>query len=245
MVVNVPEPSFKEGVDTETKIKQLQSYCYQLNESLRFILNNLDLDNFNQETVRTIVTTGEAQDTMTDATREFISLRDSIIATAETVRYIGDEFTKELQSSYEATSSALGTYSSDIDAKLTAKANELTLSIGQLDTLITDTKNIVANYQAYITAGLLPDGNGQNVMGIEIGESREQTNNGSTTVSYSDFRSRFTATKLAFMYKNAELAYFTQNMLSIANAEFTDSFTIGNFKISKEDNGAVTVRRIA
>ena len=81
MVINCNVPSFQ-NLSTDQKLKKMERYLYDLNDQLRVILNNLELDNFTLETREAV---GLSQQTKEAIQTDFNALKQAIIKTAVTV----------------------------------------------------------------------------------------------------------------------------------------------------------------
>ena len=224
------------------KLKQLQSYMYQLVEQLNIALASVDGSSNGVQFI-TANRNGKpsAGETDEEAQATFNSVKSLIIKSADIVNAHYEVIKKRLEGLYVA-ESEFGTYTEETAAEIEANSTAIEQVYTNLQTISTDIDNLehaMIEVNACIKSGLLYyDDDGAPVYGLEIGQ-RTEIDGQEVFNKYA----QFTAGKLAFFDSNGiEVAYVSDKKLFISHVEVTGTFTQGCFVETTLNNGEVVTR---
>lgn len=218
MVFNCNVPSLN-GLDSDAKLKKMEKYLYELENQLRYVLSNLDVDNFTVETKKSLEITKEQTDiTKAHLKKEIESMKNRIIATASEIDSHIESIRNEMSGYYTAVSDRFGEYNAQFFKETVESVLGETETYSKIENI--NGKIIVSS--GYIKTGDLgiTDDSGQTLYGIEIGDVN--TVNG--------FKLRLIKNKISFIEKNQTVAYITGQEIVIAQARITDYVYFGNFR---------------
>ena len=220
----------------EGQMGEMRSYIYQLAEQLNWAFNtiseaqntgntsNIAIDKGNG--VKESISPEEAQST-------FNSIKALIIKSADIVRAYEDTIINNFKGKYFAESD-FGTYIEETARKEIANSTSVTDVISKVATItnedgtgtLDELKDNIRETNAYIRRGILDqDANGNDIVGVEIGE----TNETGTFVKCA----RFTGEKLSFYDEGVyEVAYIGKGCLYInGDAIFLGDVLIGGYTL--------------
>ena len=246
--MNFLYPNITEGTPSE-QIGQLKNFLFQLVEQL-----NLQGSGSAAPTAETVVRKAGSLSAGVSAaspTGQFNQLKSLIIKSADIVNAFYEEINKRLEKKYEVLS-AFGTYKEDTLQLVTAnaekierlfsKSEEITNTVGEIESLIYTEATIRQGKLFTVNKGngedLDPElgqelSDGDDVYGIEIGQKIEKDG-----VEIFDKFARFTAYGVTFYNGNGTLAaYITNNQLKVPNVKIEISLTRGGFIETVEADG--------
>ncbi len=222
MVINCSVPSFNNLSEAE-RLDKIQRYLYDLDDQLRFVLSNLDADNFSIETQKNLQITEAEKLKIENHMKEQVSnLKQRIIATAHSIESEMETVKEQMNGMYSAISD-FGTYRADyVKDVIENAAGELTLY-----QKIEDVNGIVETINAYIKTGELDAA--ENIYGIEIGE----------TLADAGFKLRLVKDKISFLENNYEVAYISGHEIIIDQARIKQYIYFGGFRLDVINGMAV------
>ena len=209
------------GVDQKT-----QSYLYQLNEQLRYILNNLDGDNFSPAYLKTVEQTRSMAELASDAVEQleagrkidYNELNDKIIAQAEE---INQTFHTEIEQNND---NIMTTVREELNATLesyvTQTSREIQLNFDQNYLYTTEVDGRLEEFQELIRTYFR-----FTAEGMELGKAD------------SPFKSMLTNEKLSFTQNGTEIAYISNRCLYVTDVEVLNRLRIGNWEFTPRSNG--------
>nr|DAE22263.1 MAG TPA: hypothetical protein [Podoviridae sp. ctKS020] len=222
MVINCNVPNFA-GADESTRLKKIEKYLYDLDDQLRFILSNLEVDNFTVET-RSELQVGAAakEKAQTDLKKRIDALKQKIILTAEELNTDLAETRESLTGSIQAISNQFGTYSAEyMKERVENVLGEITLF-----QKVEDISGYVVTSQGYIKTGELDtDESGKSIYGVEIGEVEGD----------SGLKLRLVKDRISFVENGYEIAYISGKELYIRQAKIVDYIYFGGYRIEVTD----------
>lgn len=220
MITNINLPSF-DGLGDMTEEKQrkkLMSYLHQLTEQLKYVLGNLDSDNFIPQVKDRIDNAADIEEV--DKVREQ-SERDFRKALAEIVQ-TSDEITIAYQKEIAENADSI---TSSVSANYALK-NDLSKSIASVQSSV---KQNTDSIQATVTqTAALQDKLGDFNYYTFSSYIRYDQDGLTLGKSDSDFKCVITNTKLSFYNGTAEIAYVSGNKLYIRDANVTGTLSLGN-----------------
>lgn len=210
--------------DEQAQLKQLQRYLSTVSDKLNTALMTITIEQMAPETQQVIREAGGEK-----TQEQYEGLKTMIVKTAEVVRNEMDEIRTHLESNYEALSSDYGTFKENFTQDVTATATGVLQSFGyeqRISSMESTTGEMLTKLNSYIFMGVVRYENGLPVTGIAIGDGHITNDDG--TIDTGNQMATFTAKKLSFYQNGIELAYFSNNVMHIANAEVTQSMKMGN-----------------
>lgn len=170
-----------------------------------------------------------------------------IIKSADIITAYSEEIAADLSSSYVA-QSVYGEYVQQMENRLSANSGGLEARIHDLETINSEWygdgggAEVVREINGVVKAGVLYyDGNGNPVVGVEIGQRNEEGG----VVTFDKF-ARFTSDRLSFYDAGGnEVAFISDMKLIITQAEVTeikvvDLMWLGHFRL-ETDNGLAVI----
>lgn len=217
MVINCNVPSFN-NLTQEQKLKKMEQYLYELNDELRVILNNLELDNFTVETQDAINLSSDTKELIEkDITSSVEKLKQSILKTADEITQQLETTTTTLQGSITAVSNQLGQYTDDYFKTKVENA----LSTTETYQTITEINGQLQTSAAYIKTGNISDEIGTGThYGIVIGD-----------LGNSGLKVAIESGKMSFYENGKEIAYITGEELVISKVKIQDYIYFGHYRI--------------
>lgn len=212
MVINCSVPSFANLNDSE-RLDRIQRYLYDLDDQLRFILSNLEVDNFSLDTQQALqISQADKIKIQAHLNEQITSLKQRIINTAHTIEYDMETIQEQMTGVYSAISD-YGEYKAEYVKDIIENATgELTIY-----QKIENINGIVETINAYIKTGELED----NVFGIEIGE----------TQAAAGFKLRLVKNKISFFENGFEVGYVSGHEIVIDQARITTYIYFGGFRL--------------
>lgn len=202
-------PSFSD-TDKDT-LRKLRSYLFRLNEELRFVLSNIDAQNFTPEITSAISNTQSVK-------KEVAGLKESIINTASFIKNVEEKITATLKSEYTAVSD-IGRYTNEAIASYEIDGK----GIDQYFNVVSAVNEEVTKLCGYIKTGVLEDG----IVGLEIANFASD--------GTAPFKVRLSDNRLAFYAGSEEVAYMSDSTLYITKAHVTGTLILGRYHIDLTD----------
>ena len=113
MVINCNVPVLN-GLDDSTKLVKMEKYLWELNDQLRFILSNLEVDNFSVETQTALGVSSEEKSKAENHVQQTIeSLKQKIVNTANSIESDIQTIRDTMEGQFKAISDQFGTYTAD------------------------------------------------------------------------------------------------------------------------------------
>lgn len=162
-----------QGLDEKTKLKKIECYLYALDQQLKIVLSNIDLDNFTVETKDELqVSAASKKKAETEFKQTVESLKQKIINTAESIESDLVTIRENMEGHYKAISDQFGTYNADFFRETTKNALATIEEFKQVE-------NINGYYlasQGYIKTGNIgTDEEEKAIYGIEIGDVQDES----------------------------------------------------------------------
>ncbi len=203
-------PEFSGNLD----FRRLRSYLVRLNEELRYVLSNIDSENFTAETAETLGASKAVK-------KEVSTLKESIVNTATFIRSVEEKLTATLKNEYVAVSD-VGTYTENAIASYEVDGKGL----DQYFSVVSSVDEEVSKLCGYIKTGVLDDG----TVGLEI------ANFG--TDGDAPFKVRLSDNKLSFFAGGVEVAYMSDSTLYITKAHIKGALVLGKYHVDVTDGVA-------
>ena len=166
MNINCEVPMLN-GLDERTKISKIEKYLYELDQQLKVVLANIDIDNFTVETRDELqLSAASKKKAETEFKQTVDSLKQKIINTAESITSDIERIRETMQGSFKAVSEQFGQYDAEFFRATTKDALSTLDEFKQIE-------NINGYYiasQGYVKTGNIGEENGKAVYGIEIGD---------------------------------------------------------------------------
>ncbi len=209
---NVSLPSFRNGATTEEKVEELLRYSQKVHEQLRYVLNNLDVDNFSPESSEKLSGAISLTDAATGADAKINALSREIKKNASLISESFSELTESLalQRKWVSDNYIL---TEQADSKFALSGQGVTIEsvygkiIETINGVFGDSDPGAAcreDYSGLIRAGLITNGTSTE-SGIVISSSSRE----------GSFETVYTASKLEFRQGGNVLAYFSNDDLYI------------------------------
>ena len=228
MSINLRLPNITESTP-DGKLRQMQSYLYQVVEQLNWALNTIETGGNGSVVMQTKDTTGNSGgEAQKDTATNFNELKALIIKSADIVNAYYEKINAKLIGKYVAQSD-YGTFVEKTEGSFEATSKDVKQLYTDLQQIITDIDNVehtLIEVNACIKSGLLYyDEDGVPVFGLEVGQTNEIDG-----VEVFNQYARFTADKLVFYdISGREMAYISDKKLYIEHIEITGSFSQGGF----------------
>ena len=240
MSANIRYPNIT-GVTEAAQLQQMRSYLHQLVDQLNMTLE--DGGASTQSTSIANVTTSSVAKTEQDPVETFNSIKALIIKSADIVDAYYEETSYRMQSAYVA-QSAFGEYVEKTDKVVVETADatkELYTNVQNISSNVAGIQEQLRETDGYIKRGIIDYADdGSAVIGIEIGQTRENDGN-----EVFEKYARFTAERLEFydaMDQKNPVAYVSGSKLYITTVQVLDIFLLGGFKDDAQVDGSVVTR---
>lgn len=219
MVINISVPSMN-GMDDKAKIKHIEKYLYDLNDQLRFILGNLEIDNFSVETKDALNVSAEAKKkAKKDFANELEKIRHQIKQTATEIDAQIDVIRTEMKDNASYTSEMFG----KVEETYLKINDESALGETTLYKTVSNINGYVTSSMNYIKTGLLDADPLTGSYGVEIGDVND---NGE------GLKLRLIKNRVGFYENGIEVAYVNNKELCIAQARIKLYIFFGGYKIN-------------
>ena len=226
MVINCNVPNLN-GLDEETKLKRIEKYLWELDDQLRFILSNLEIDNFTLETQEALQVGENAKKKTEEHMQQVVeSMKQKIVNTATSIRSDLETIRETMEGHYEAISAQFGTYTADYFRETTRNA------LNDID-VFKQIEKINSNYvtsQGYVKTGKLGDEtyvdeNGETrsrvVYGIEIGDVQDE----------SGTKLRSSNRRISFIEDGIETGYVEGRQIKINRLIVGEYIYLGGYRV--------------
>ena len=207
--------------------QKVESYLHQLNEQLRYILNNLDGENFSPVYLKTVEKTQSLAETTSEALMQlsegvkvdYKELNDKIIAQAKEINHT---FETEIQKNED---NIMATVREELSAKANIADLNATLESYAKQTSTDISLNFEQNY-LYTTEvnGRLEEF--QELIRTYFRFSADGMEMGKND---SPFKSFLSNEKLSFTQNGTEIAYISNRKLYVTDVEVLNSLIMGNW----------------
>ena len=212
------------------------TYLYGLAERL----------NLAQEQIEAQAAAPAAAAVREQAQAQYQSLKALVIRTADTVQAEMTRITAELKGSYVAQSD-FGTYVQQLSSYLEANPEALTqyyrfaaalqAEVGRVDAGF---RGWQAETEAYIRTGIVDYDGETPVYGVAVGQNLTATEiDGERVIDRRNFRATFTARRLSFWQDETEVAYISDNQLSICGIRVLGDMAVGPWRITAANGLAI------
>ncbi len=218
MVINCNVPVLN-GLDDKTKLVKMEKYLWELNDQLRFILSNLEVDNFSVETQTTLGISKQEKSKAEQQVQQTIeSLKQKIINTSQSIESDINTIKETMTGYYQAISAQFGTYTAEFFRDTTKNALATIEEFKQIE-------NINGYYvasQGYIKTGNIgTNADGTAIYGIEIGDIQ---NASGTKLQLCNNR--------IICYENgAEIWHIANKEIEIARAIISEYIYFGGYRV--------------
>lgn len=189
----------------EGRIKQIESYLYQLTNQLNFAIKSTE--SMSGVTVKD--QDGNELSANASAEKTFFMVKDLIIKSADIVNAYYETISKKLSGQYVAVSE-YGKFKQDTNANFEATSTSITQNYESIQSIENDVENLneLRKDNCYIKTGWLDDN--ETIAGVEIGKVSDV--NGETKTAFA----RFTTDKLVFFDDAGhELGSFSDYRLNV------------------------------
>lgn len=235
-------PPYPTGTAAQMAARQY-AYLFEMAQQL-----NLALDALQSGAAQSAagVQSAPTSAAMTALGAQVENLRAMIVKTAQQVEKTTESLTAQLQEEYVARSD-FGTYVQQLSAYLEATPEALTQYYGFLGDLRTDMAAVDAAFshyrqdtQGYIRTGIVAYENGLPVYGVAVGQNLTTCEvDGETVVEQNNFRAVFTPRRLGFWQDDTEVAYLSDNRLTITDITVSAGLNVGSWRIDGSDGLAI------
>ena len=238
--LQLPSQAMLATLEPEAQMRKIHGYLYQLTEQLRYVLDNLDTENFVTATAQKIQQAADAAatsqaiaDTQVKTQADFQKSLAAIIEAADTVtaNYFADmqvmqnAIQSDVRANY-ALKDELEAHQLELTSRITQTATDLTAAFSrvlQLEDAVGGFSNEVFSTFIRFDAD-----------GIELGRSD------------SDFRCRLTNERLCFLQGANQIAYVSNHRLHISDAVIGGTLSLGNDAVGyydwqREPNGSLSL----
>lgn len=167
MVINCNVPVLN-GLDDSTKLVKMEKYLWELNDQLRFILSNLEVDNFSVETQTALgISEKEKSEAEQQVQQTIESLKQKIINTSQSIESDINTIKETMTGYYQAISAQFGTYTAEFFRDTTKNALATIEEFKQIETI----NGYYVESQGYVKTGNIgTNTDGTAIYGIEIGD---------------------------------------------------------------------------
>lgn len=213
----------------EGKIKQVESYLFQLTNQLNFALKAADDEEKRRgySSLDSAKNNTEAKSEGDEAHDTFLKLKNMIIKSADIVNAYYEVISTKLCGEYSALSD-YGTFKQSTEATLAATSTSLNQHYSSIQTIEDELGNLseLRKDDCYIRTGWLDDD--ETIAGVEIGKTSSQNDAMDTAFA------RFTTEELVFYDGNGtkdenRLGWFSQYKLNIRSARIEGNLELNDY----------------
>jgi hypothetical protein len=218
MVINCNVPSLN-GLDDSQKLAKMEKYLWELNDQLRFILSNLEVDNFTPETREQLQLTASGKKELENTVQQSINtVKQKIINTSQSIVSDIESIRETMKGQYEAISAQFGTYTADFFRETTKNALSTIEEFRQIENI----NGYYVNSQGYIKTGNIGTAeDGTVIYGIEIGDV--QSDNGT--------KLRMSNNQVVCTEQGTEIWSIKNRAISIPRAIISEYIYFGGYRI--------------
>lgn len=226
-MINILPPNLN-GKNDAARLQQVSSYLFQMAEQLNYALTLMD-DNAKEVKEQVVMLSQKSEAPAAETAKEtFESIKALIIKSADIVSAYSETITRNLSGTYVAQSD-FGTFRQETKQSITENASSIVRAFEDIESIesdVTGLRELVSN--AWIKTGLLEDdAQGYPIYGVEVGQMVSEGG----TDEFKKF-ARFTSDRLSFYDRNeTEVAYVSDYVLHITQAEIPGGITLGRYKI--------------
>lgn len=236
MTVDIKLPNIN-GKTTAEQMSQMTRYMYQMVEQLNWALNHLSsVEETSGTSTVAISKSDSAPSSEKSPQATFNDIKSLIIKSADIVTAYEKIMKEGFDKAYLA-ASAYGTFESYVDAEITKSAEGIREDFSETQKIVSDNEQYIKDVRACIKSGRLyetvdDNGNPLPIYGIEVGQWTTDKDGNDAFKLFS----RLAADKLSFYDTSGnEVAYISNNTLSITQAKIVDKIVVGNYTIDKSD----------
>jgi len=238
--LQLPSQEALANASTDVQMRKIRGYLYQLTEQLRYVLNNLDTENFVTVTAQKIAQAADKDDmqegidtALTKSEADFQKSLAAIIEAADAVtanyssdlQVLNDSIRSDVAANYALADDLVQT-NLELTSRVTQNASDVTAvfsRVMQLEDSVGSFSNETFSTYIRFDAG-----------GIELGRSD------------SDFRCRLTNERLSFLQGANQIAYVSNHRLHISDAVIGGTLSIGSetagyYDWQREANGSLSL----
>ncbi|MDO4494941.1 MAG: hypothetical protein Q4B62_04045 [Clostridiaceae bacterium] len=222
MVINCNVPSLN-GLDDSTKIKKMEKYLWELNDQLRFILSNLEIDNFTIEAQDELQISAQAKEKTEHEMKQTLdSMKQKIINTAESISSDIQMLRETMEGHYAAVSNQFGTYTADYFRETTKSALATLDEFKQIENI----NGYYLESKGYIKTGNIGTrDDGSIIFGIEIGDVQDP----------SGTKLRLSNNTIRIIESGTEVAHIEGGEMKISRVIVDDYIYLGGYRVTVTD----------
>ncbi len=147
------------------QLEQIRSYLYQFAEQLKYTVNVIELNTSNAVVQAQTASISVADPTPEQRLKQFNNLKNLIISSADIVEAYSEEISYRLSGQYVAQSD-FGTFREETTKQVEENSKNLTAYYEKLE----DIDGVQKQTSAYIRTGYIAMENGEEIIGVEIGQ---------------------------------------------------------------------------
>lgn len=218
MVINCNVPALN-GLDDSQKLIKMEKYLWELNDQLRFILSNLEVDNFTPETREQLKLTSQGRQELENSVQQSINtVKQKIINTAQSITADIESVRETMTGQYEAISAQFGTYTADFFRETTKDALSTIEEFKQIENI----NGYYVNSQGYIKTGNIGENeDGTAIYGVEIGD----------VISEDGTKLRLSNNKIVCTERGTEIWSIKNKAIEIPRAIISEYIYFGGYRI--------------
>lgn len=218
MVINCNVPSLN-GLDDSQKLAKMEKYLWELNDQLRFILSNLEVDNFTPETREQLQLTASGKKELENTVQQSINtVKQKIINTSQSIVSDIESIRETMKGQYEAISAQFGTYTADFFRETTKNALSTIEEFKQIENI----NGYYVNSQGYIKTGNIgEEDDGTAMYGVEIGD----------VINADGTKLRLSKNKITCTEQGTEIWSIKNKEIEIPRARISEHIYFGGYRI--------------
>lgn len=211
------------------------SYLFQMAQQLNLALESIEST---AAAARDGVQSAPAGGAVTALQQQYETLRAMILKTAAQVEKTTESLTAQLREEYVAQSD-FGSYVRKLSAYLEANPDALSQYYHFLSDLKANVEAVDAAFshyrvdtQGYIRTGIVAYDGAVPVYGVAVGQNLTTREiDGETVVEQNNFRAVFTSRRLSFYQDDTEVAYLSDNRLTITDITVLSALNVGQWRL--------------
>lgn len=228
------------AVTDREKLQQIKSYLYQMTQELNLALETVEKEREELVTNAASSASKAVQDATTPL-KTFAAVKALIIKNADIVQAYYEAISTKLSGVYVA-QGGFDEYTQNTQALIDANSQRITQNYTSQQTINSQIQKQLARVDnsAYIQSGLLDEVDGEEIYGVEVGQTTIITDDNGEKKEVFSKSARFTASSLEF-YDSADsknkVAWITNKQLFITDAEITGTLTVAGFTFQTTASG--------
>lgn len=232
----IESPQTLQGTSME-QLQSLYNYLVRMSEQLNEALNSITIEQMTPEAQKEVKAGAAAKQ---ENTNTYKTLKSLIVKTAEIVQHEMDEISTTLEDNFRAVSEQFGELNRSLEGTIRATAEGILQDyryserIEGLEDASGNTQLFVRQTNQYIFSGLVDEVNvkygiaiGENVTAVDGEGNPIVDENGNTVLNHANKMATFTMDRMSFFQGGIEVAYFSNHMLYIEQAQILSQLQIG------------------